>query len=265
MTTYNKPSWILVPLCTPMYQWKLDTASLVALLQHTEPHVDGYVPCLSSWEWHKMDEQLRTETIITIQQHTNKPIYVGIKRDTTQEIIKLLRLAEQLGVTWITTPVLCKDQTDIVSYITHLSGQTTLPIIIYNTETEHINNIADLQTIDKLGNIVAIKDSSMNDAFFQEMIEAQSAWRLSMNVLQWMEHKLATSREGDGFLISLANVQPELCKRYLEKGTKQDREKIEQLFRKYNLWGERYISLKAILMTQWIFQSAEEINPFITP
>jgi len=68
---------------------------------------------------------------------------------------------------------LAPDQTDIYEYIQTLASETFLPIIIYNTEQQHIDNIELLQKIDALKSIVAIKDSSMNDVFFEQMIAAK--------------------------------------------------------------------------------------------
>ncbi len=265
MKKLTRPTWLYVPLCTPMYKWTFDKRSFKKLIQTLEPHVDGYVPCLSSWEWHEMSVDLRKSVLSETLKLTQKPVYVWIKRDTTKEVIALLRLAEELWATWITTPVLAPDQTDIYEYIQTLASETFLPIIIYNTEQQHIDNIELLQKIDALKSIVAIKDSSMNDVFFEQMIAAKQKWDLDMSVFQWMEHKLKTSLDADWFLISLANVEPELCKMFLQHGWEELFAVFDEIFRTNNLWKNWYVTLKAMLMMKWIFSSAEEVNPFITP
>lgn len=265
ITKIFQPSGLYIPICTPMRQWRFDKESYAQLIHSVIDHVDGFVPCLSSGEWQKMDKNLRKEVLETTCSLTQKPVFVWIKRKTIKEVIELLEVAETVGATWAAIPVKGETQQEIQSYVETIATQTKLPLIIYNTETQHINDINILSQIDVLENVVAIKDSSMNPEFFDQMVQRRKQNALHMHVFQWMEHELHTSKEADWFLISLANVEPALCKEYLQTWKQELEAKIIELFWKYNLWAERYISLKAILMTKGIISSAEEINPFITP
>lgn len=261
----SSPKWLFIPICTPMYKWEFDKNSYTSLMNSVEENVDGFVPCLSSGEGHKMSTELWKQTLVTTLENTNKPTYVGIKRDSKDEVLELIKEAEELWATWVTTPVICKSESNIEEYVTELANSTKLPIIIYNTEEQNISDIEVLERLDLLENIVAIKDSSMNDEFFATMVSKKSLWDLQMSILQGMEHKLSTSLDWDGFLISLANVEPVLCKAYLETWNQSLEQRIDELFWKYNLWWEWYISLKSILMSKWIIESAEEINPYVQP
>jgi 4-hydroxy-tetrahydrodipicolinate synthase len=251
---------LFVPLVTPMNNWVFDRESLKTLVKTIDHVVDGYVPCLSSWEGHKMSVELRKTVLTTLSENTKKPVFVGIKRKTKQEVYEMLDAAKTLWAHWVTTPVLCNSENDIEAYVTDIARHSQLPMIIYNTETANISDIDLLKRLDMLWNIAWIKDSSGNKEFFQQMLEEKKAWNLTMDVLQWMENELHTSLESDGFLIALANIEAELCREYLDTWDQKLWEKIKGMRSKYNLWGNRYITLKTILMMRWTIASAEEID-----
>lgn len=251
---------LYVPLITPMSGGEFDEESYKKLMASVEPFVDGYVPCLSSGEGHMMSIELWKKVLLATLAYTKKPVFVGIKRKTKQEVFEMLDIAKSLGAHGITIPVLCEEETDIESYLTELSVHSQLPIIIYNTETVNISEISLLQRIEKLWNIIWIKDSSGNKEFFKNMLEAKKQWNLSMKIFQGMENELHSSLNSNWFLIALANVEPELCSAYLKSWNPVLLEKIKELRSKYNLWWNRYITLKAILMMRWVISSAEEVN-----
>jgi Dihydrodipicolinate synthase/N-acetylneuraminate lyase len=68
--------------------------------------------------------------------------------------------------------------------------------------------------LDELGNIVAIKDSSGDDRFFSQVLTMKP--ELKMSVLQGVENKLLQSKGCDGYMISLSNVEPSLCRNMLD-------------------------------------------------
>ena len=97
------------------------------------------------------------------------------------------------------------------------------------------------------------------------MIQAKKSWKLDISILQGMEHQIKDSLQADGALVSIANIEPELCKRILSTQDQGLLDELDELFWKYNLGGDRYISLKAILMSKGIFKSAEQIDTAIQP
>jgi len=86
-----------------------------------------------------------------------------------------------------------------------------------------------------------------------------------MAILQGMDHKLPTSGEFDGFMIALANIEPRLCRRMLENPTEETQKEILKKFWEYNLGGEWFVSLKALLYARGIVRSAEQVRQTITP
>lgn len=112
--------------------------------------------------------------------------------------------------------------------------------------------------INNLKNIIAIKDSSGDRKFFSEVIAQKD--KLKISVLQGMENQLLQSKGCDGYLISLGNVEPQLCKTMFENPTKENNQKILAKFWEYNLGGEWYITIKALLYSRDIIRSAEQIK-----
>ncbi len=251
---------LFVPVITPMFQWAFDADSYKKLITTLDPHVDGFVPCLSSGEGHKMSGELWKEVLTETLKNTSKPVFVGIKRKTKAEVYEMLDWAKKLWAHGVTTPVLCDSESNIEDYLADIGSYSQLPIIIYNTETVHISDTTVLKRVAENKNIIGIKDSSGNKQFFAHMIEEKNAWTLTLHVFQWMENELHTSLSGDWFLISLANVEPELCGEYLETWDSLLLERIKHIRAQYNLWGNRYITLKAILMMRGVIRSAEEID-----
>jgi len=158
------------------------------------------------------------------------------------------------------TPVLCDWEPEIEPYLAELSEKSSLPIIIYNTETIKITDVTVLKTLESSWKIIGIKDSSGNKDFFRSMIVEKEKWALKMDIFQWMENELHTSLDADWFLISLVNGEPELCRNYLQTWDMALLEEIKNKWSKYNLWWNWYITLKAILMMRGLISSAEEVD-----
>jgi len=83
---------------------------------------------------------------------------------------------------------------------------------------------------------------------------------LKMSVLQGMENQLLQSKGCDGYLISLGNVEPQLCKTMFENPTEENNQKVLAKFWEYNLGGEWFITLKALLYSRGIIRSAEQVK-----
>lgn len=175
---------MFVPIVTPMKNGTFDKESYAKLIQTLEPHVQGYVPCLSSGEGHKMNDELWSEVVETTVALTDKPVFAGIKRETMDAVKATMQVAEKLSVQGITLPVVGKSNHEIEQYVTSIASTTNLPIIIYNTETQKITDIETLKRIDQIQNVVAIKDSSMDQQFFDQMLEARNNQELQMAVFQ---------------------------------------------------------------------------------
>ncbi|MFO1351947.1 MAG: dihydrodipicolinate synthase family protein [Gammaproteobacteria bacterium] len=256
---------VYVPLLTPFQRGALDHASLAQLIAYTEPHVSGFVPCLSSGEGNLIGDTVWSEVIRTVREHTRKPVIAGIKRASLQGTVTLAQQAAQLDCDAIMVPAPSADEDDIIRYCTELAQRVSLPIALYNTEQHHLRTLGAVERLQHIPTLIGIKDSSMNSALFAEMCALRAAKALRLSVLQGMEHQMRTPKGCDGYVVALANVEPELCHEMFLKNSDAIGQRIIDLFWRYNLGGQWYISLKAILMERGILQSAEETQVAISP
>jgi 4-hydroxy-tetrahydrodipicolinate synthase len=254
---------LFIPLLTPMKYGDFDQESMKALIKSVENTVDGFIPCLSTGEGNVLSDEQWVEVVSYVHSATEKPVIAGIKRDSIESTILLAKKAEEIGCEGFIIPVPSNDWEVTKSYFEHVINQTTLPFVIYNTETAHIDSIENLKELDNSGRIVSIKDSSMNREFFGEMCNARLEGDLNMSVLQGMEHHLDVPKGCDGYLVSLLNVEKDLVREMFENPTQETLKKIYKVFMQYNLGSDWFITLKAILLSRGIISSAEQVQQFV--
>jgi 4-hydroxy-tetrahydrodipicolinate synthase len=256
---------LYVPLITPMLYGVFDKESMSKLIKSVDQYVDGYVPCLSSGEGQILSNGQWKEVVEFVRTQTDKPLFPGIKREKIEDSVLLEKVAVELKCDGVTIPVPFKDWGDNKSYFDKFLADTSSKIMIYNTENAFISELENLKDLDVNDRIVAIKDSSMNKGFFVEICKSRISQDLSMTVLQGMEHQLDVSEGCDGFLISLLNIEPGLVREMFEKPSDETNKKILDIFWKYNLGGNWYVTLKALLFEKKIIRSAEEVSLAIKP
>lgn len=250
-----------VPLITPCYEGKFDEESLVNLIEKIEPYVDGLVPCLSSGEGRKMSNEFWAEMIEVVRKNTTKPLAAGILRTSLEEIVSLSKKAKKLGCIAIVTPIQGNNDEEHKDFCRELSLKTALPVMIYNTETVHVADLDVLKGISANEKIVAIKDSSQNQQFFNEMTASRVKGELGISVFQGMENQLLESCGCDGYLISLANAEPKLCREMFDNPSMELNEQIMQKWEEFNLVSDTwYIGVKEALASGGIIRSSELIK-----
>jgi len=253
-----KITGLWIPLITPLYHGKFDEQSAKKLIETTQEFTDGYVVGLSSGEGDELSGEMWQEAISCAISSTNKPVAAGILGKSIEQIISLSETAKKLGCIAVVIPAAGKSEEEIVKFFSNLDSKTSLPIIVYNTEKSSIHSIENLVRLDNSKNIIAIKDSSGDQKFFSEAISQND--KLKMSVLQGMENQLLQSKGCDGYLISLGNVEPQLCKTMFENPTEENNQKVLAKFWEYNLGGEWFITLKALLYSRGIIRSAEQVK-----
>ena len=256
---------VFVPLVTPFYRGKFDPQSLTKLIRYTEPHVAGYVPCLSSGEGQLISDRVWNDVVTATRGHTKKFVAAGIKRDNIDAVRRLSARAHQIGCDAVVLPVPYAKESDTLRYFDAVSAKIDLPIIIYNTEQLQIRTRSALLALAQNPAIIAIKDSSMNKRFFATACQLRRSGLLRLAVLQGLEHHMLVPDGCDGHMVALANVEPELCRRMLQRNTSELNAKIIDLFWKYNLGGSWYVALKTILLERGVLRSAEETQLAIRP
>jgi 4-hydroxy-tetrahydrodipicolinate synthase len=265
MSETAKISGLFVPLLTPFYKGKFDAISMKRLIKRLDPHVDGYIPCLSSGEGKELSTKEWEEIVTVVATSTQKPVFTGILRTDEKSILSLIKKANALPCTGIVVPTLYQTDKDNVAYIHRVIKASKKPIILYNTEDHPIQSTNTVVKLDSLSNskIVGIKDSSMNISFFQKLVDLNRKHILQMNVFQGMEHLLLQSAGCSGYILSLLNIEPELCRTMLTSPKKTHNQKILTKFSEYNLGGDWYITLKALLYARGTIRSAEQVNQTI--
>lgn len=254
--------WVL--LLTPMYRGTYDAESMSRLLKLIEPHVTGYVPCLSTGEGDVLSNKLWGEVIKDLRAKTEKPILAGIKRGEMKDILNLARMARKAGCEAIVVPVPSNSEAKSLNFFSKLTKASPLPIVAYNTESTAFSTVEGIKKLDKIDKIIALKDSSMNIVLFQILVKLRSKNKLRICLLQGMEHQLFASKGCDGFLTSLLNNEPVLCKKLFETFSEVfHRQIMEKLWWQHNLGGEWYVTLKALLYGQGVLRSAEQVKQMV--
>ena len=259
----NSIKGVFVPLVTPMRYGEFDKESMAQLMQSIEQYVDGYVPCLSTGEGNVLTNDQWYEVVSFVRSMTDKPVIAGIKRDSKNEIIELAKKAKELGCDSFITPVPSNNWEETRNHFIEISESTNLPFMVYNTEAANISSVEHLMELDQLESVIALKDSSLNTQFFTEACNLRAENRVGLSVLQGMEHLLEVPEGCDGYLVSMANIEPELIRSMYENPSKEINYRILQKFMEYNLGAEWYVSLKALLYYKGIIRSSEQVQQFV--
>ena len=258
-------SGVYVPLVTPFYRGKFDSLSLAKLIRYTQPYAAGYVPCLSSGEGQIISDRVWEEVVTATRRTTKKFVAAGIKRDNIEAVLRLSARAQRIGCQAVVLPVPYEKESDTLGYFESLGAKINLPIVVYNTEQQQIRTRSALLALASNPAIIAIKDSSLNKRFFATACQLRRSGKLRLAILQGMENQMRVPDGCDGHMVALANVEPELCQLMLQRNSSALNTKIIDLFWKYNLGGNWYVSLKMLLLCRGVLRSAEETQLAIQP
>lgn len=260
-----KTKGLFVPLVTPFYKGSFDAISIKKLIRILRDDVDGFIPCLRSGEGEKLSNEDWKKVTQTVCQATSKAVFVGILRNTEQQVLALVKQANRLPCQGIVVPTLYDSDKKNVKLLERASKLSKKSVIVYNTEKHPLRSAESIRKIDTLPNIVAIKDSSMNTNFFKKILTLKKQGKLDLSIFQGMEHLLLPSAGCDGYIVSLLNTEPKLCTTLFKKTNAQNNKKVVKTFWEQNLGGQWYVTLKGILYERGIIRSAEEINTPIKP
>jgi 4-hydroxy-tetrahydrodipicolinate synthase len=258
-------SGIYVPLVTPFYKGRFDPLSLEKLMRFVAPEVDGFVPCLSSGEGGILSDTVWEEVARCARSYSKKPVIAGIKRNAIAGTIKLAKKAASIGCDAVMVPVPHENETESLNYFSELTRKIALPVVVYNTEMHRFKSITAINKLQRNERIIGMKDSSMNEKLFAKMCKMRAEKTLRFSVFQGMEHQMQSQVGCDGYIVALTNIEPKLCREALEKNSARITGRIIDMFWRYNLGGNWYVSLKALLHERKIIRSAEETILAIRP
>ncbi|UVK96955.1 dihydrodipicolinate synthase family protein [Pseudomonas sp. B21-048] len=207
---------IFVPLISPLdEQSRICEASVHRLLHCSRPFVDGYIPCLTSGEgWRLGREDWRRMLELTLAHAQDKTVIAGIERATTAEVIEYALQAQELGAQAVmfTSPFASgTSQQDIIEHYRAVHDAISLDIFIYNESALSGNEktFETLLAIAQLPRVIGIKDSPSQPRVQSEINQLRNE---GLDYFIGWEMLLAKDLESDGNVVSLANLEPALCR-----------------------------------------------------
>lgn len=207
---------VFVPLITPLDgDGDVCSASVGRLVAHVRPSASGLLPCLTSGEgWLLSRVQWEAMLRATIAAAEGLPVIVGAERPTTEEVIECGQLAKALGAEGIMlTSPFGKDvpQQRIFEHFRRVHDTCDLDVYIYN-ETSLAGTATTFETlmaVAELPRVVGIKDSIEAG---RPVAEISALQRQHLAYYVGWEHHLGKGLPVDGSVVSMANLEPALCK-----------------------------------------------------
>ncbi|NUT99079.1 MAG: dihydrodipicolinate synthase family protein [Saccharothrix sp.] len=203
---------VLVPLVTPIGDdGSVARAELAALIALVAPHVDGLVPALGSGEGWCLDSGQWHDVVATTVAHSaGLPVLAGVLGATTDEVIAKARSAAELGASAVvaTTPYGADVTQDrMYQHFVELAEAGRVPVVVYHESEVSKNRLTHetLVRISRIPGVVAVKDSHGDLDATRRLLDEGVA------VLQGGDHLMGEGLAVDGFLVALANLEPELC------------------------------------------------------
>jgi len=251
---------VLVPLVTP-----LDAAGAVCrrsvgrLIAHARQAASGYIPCLTSGEGWRLSRTAWAAMVrYTLERADPRTVVVGIERPTTGEAVAYGLLARRLGATalMLTSPFGAGiDQQRIFEHYRQVHDTSDLEIHIYN-ESSLSGNEATFETllaVAELPRVVGIKDSVAGG---RDPAQIAALQRRGLAYYVGWEHHLASGLPADGAVVSLANLEPALCRIGLASADPAVRAEISRLSEAYALTADDwYRHLKRELRARGVIAS----------
>lgn len=208
---------VLVPLVTPLdTHGNVCERSVQRLIHACGPLVDGFIPCLTSGEGWRLSERQWADMLGHTLRHAGPAhqVVAGIELATTKAVIERARLAQALGAAaiMVASPFGAgMPQAQLFEHYRQVHESTALALMIYN-EVALSGNEKTLETllrIARLPRVMGLKDSPSQprtQAEVEQLRQAGVAYYIG-----W-EHQLAGPLDSDGNVVSLANVEPALCR-----------------------------------------------------
>jgi 4-hydroxy-tetrahydrodipicolinate synthase len=255
---------VFIPLVTP-----LDDAGAVCrqsvghLLECSRLTASGYVPCLTSGEgWLLSSSQWEAMVRFTLELAGPRDVIVGIERPTTDEVIEHAQLARRLGAraVMLTSPFKAAaghaiDQPSIFEHYRRVHDASGLDIYLYN-ESSLSGNVTMFETllaVAELPRVVGIKDSVEGG---REPSQIAALQRHGLAYYVGWEHQLAKGLPVDGCVVSLANLEPALCRLGLSSAEPAVHAEVVRLTEAYSLLSEDwYRHVKRALKARGVIAS----------
>lgn len=208
---------VLVPLVTPLdANANVCRQSVKQLIQACKPSVDGFLPCLTSGEGWNLSSRQWTDMLSYTLEFAGEAhrVIVGIELPTTAQVIERAELAQALGAKeiMVTSPFeKGLTQQQMLAHYHAIHAHSPLDLLVYNEVALSGNekNFETLLSIARLERVTGLKDSPSQD---RTQTQINSIRREGVDYFIGWERQLASSLVSDGNVVSLANLEPALCR-----------------------------------------------------
>lgn len=253
---------VLVPLVTPLdAQGAVCRQSVQQLVYSCAGVVSGFIPCLTSGEGWRLSEQQWADMLLYTLEFASDShrVVAGIELPSTEAVIQRAALAEQLGAKaiMVTSPFggqLHQDQ--LLSHYQRIHEQVPLELLIYNEAALSGNekSFETLLQIARLPRVTGLKDSPTQPPSQAQVDRLRSE---GIDYFIGWEHQLAGTLLSDGNVVSLANIEPTLCRIAAEPHQPAIAGLVEALDKRYGLGEEDwYAHVKRELVGRGVIGTA---------
>ncbi len=221
-----------VAIITPFNENGIDFESFGKLIDfHLENNTDAIIVCGTTGEAATMpDEEHLSAIEYTVKRVNGKiPVIAGTGSNDTVHGIKLSVEAEKLGADalLVVTPYYNKsNKQGLINHFKAIASAVNIPIILYNVPSRTGMNIAldVLEELQKIDNIVGIKEASGNMSYLMELA---AKYGERFDIYSGNDDIIVPvmSAGGKGVISVLANVLPkethDICQLYLDGKCKE--------------------------------------------
>jgi dihydrodipicolinate synthase/N-acetylneuraminate lyase len=184
-------------------------------------------------------------------------VYAGILK--TGDIEKYLLHAEESECKGVVVELGVWSEVELQIILTSCRKKG-LEVIFYNTESKLIKDVPYILSLAEHKEVVGFKDSSM-DAEFIKALKGAIPENVRFEVFQGMEMAITPEEDVDGYFISLANVEPELCVQLRDDRDNFDWTKLKEVIQAHNLESEKwYIYIKQALCQRGIIRTTDLVS-----
>jgi 4-hydroxy-tetrahydrodipicolinate synthase len=230
---------VMVPLVTPLAEdGSVSGDDVAALVAAVRPHVQGLVPALSTGEGWLLDERQWHDMVAhTVAHAGDLPVLAGVLRPTTAEVIDRAERAAALGAraVAVATPFGTHvTQQQMYRHYADVAAASPVPVVVYHESVVSGNRLSaeTLMRVLRLPGVVAVKDSTGDLKLTRWLLRA------GMAVFQGRDDLLDAVNGVAGYLVALANLEPELCARMWRGRDRDTAELVEKKCAEHDLFDD---------------------------
>ncbi len=265
MSIVDSLSGIIPALATPLTdERKIHETDLRRLVQFVlDAGVRAVFTMGSTGEFSAFTREERRLAIDTVLDEVGGrvPVFAGVSDAGTELAVRNVKEAEAAGVDAIVAVLPyyfpLGTQQAALDHFRHIADSTSLPLIVYNVPqaVKSVIHIAAIRKLAEEGAVAAVKESSTDFTYFQDLILSLSDMP-RVRVFQGSEFHLAASvfMGAHGGVLGIANLAPHLCVQVYEAASSGSIDEARKLQRRLTkvcqvFWaGESVVgSLKAAM------------------